>query len=96
MNKIITITQLNEKVEQIKNQLKQETTTNKKEIRIKYLGKKGLFKDLAKVMSSIDPQNKKSAGQILNQLKSLWRMRFSNCLADKKEICQSILFKSQL
>lgn len=39
-------------------------------VRQKYLGKKGVFNDLAKLITELDPADRKAAGQILNQVKT--------------------------
>ncbi|MGD9129893.1 MAG: phenylalanine--tRNA ligase subunit alpha [Candidatus Woesebacteria bacterium] len=60
--------QLEQKISKIKEELKQETL-DAAELKIKYLGKRGVFNKLAKEIKNIAKENKKQAGQLLNQLK---------------------------
>ncbi len=62
------INNLEQKTEQLKTQLNQETSAPK-ELKIKYLGKKGLYNQLAKKIKDIEPSKRKKFGQKLNQLK---------------------------
>jgi len=62
-----TLEDLTAKIEEIKTQLSQESNINSEELRIKYLGKKGQFNELSKLIKEID--DKKTAGQLLNDLK---------------------------
>jgi len=54
--------------DQIKQQLRQEAL-NQEELKLKYLGKNGLFNQLSKQMSKISLAEKRVAGQLLNHLK---------------------------
>lgn len=47
-----------------------ETDTNLASLTTKYLGKKGAFNTLAKVMGKLDADDRKAAGKIINQLKT--------------------------
>lgn len=64
----MTIQDLKNQISDIKNQLVVDQNNND-QIKIKYLGKKGIFNNLAKSIINIDNQDKKQAGQLLNQLK---------------------------
>jgi phenylalanyl-tRNA synthetase alpha chain len=72
----MTIDQLQTQAEEIIQQLNDETDLNQ-EIKVKYLGKKGLFKTLVKEIPNIDNEDKKEAGQILNRLKETIETKFS-------------------
>lgn len=63
----MTTSQLQTAIEQIKSQLETDTALDGEQVRIKYLGKKGLFNDVAKLIK--DAEDKKIAGQMLNELK---------------------------
>lgn len=65
----MTLEELKQQTKDIITQLKNESDLNQAELKSKYLGKKGIFKDLAKVMGQIDNSQKKDAGKILNELK---------------------------
>lgn len=54
----------------VRAQLDQENPTDAVALKTKYLGKKGLFNQLAKQLGSIDAAQKPAAGQKLNQLRS--------------------------
>jgi len=71
MDNKITIEELKSKIADIKMQLDNDlvTESTKEGLRIKYLAKKGLFNDLAKIISKLENSNKKEAGQLLNELK---------------------------
>lgn len=73
----MTIDQLKTQIEEIKKQLQKDNQLSP-EIRIKYLGKKGLFKTLVKEITNIENQDKKEAGQLLNQLKQELETKLSN------------------
>lgn len=68
----MTITQLQEQADHIITQLKGDLggAASAAELQTKYLGKKGLFNALARVMVELEPADRKQAGQILNQTKS--------------------------
>ncbi|MBP7843153.1 phenylalanine--tRNA ligase subunit alpha, partial [Candidatus Woesebacteria bacterium] len=67
----MTLTELTSKITEIEAQLKKETGTSQEEIKTKYLGKKGLFNDLAKAIGQVEPDQRKEAGRVLNELKTL-------------------------
>ncbi|MBU0974782.1 hypothetical protein KKD03_03725 [Patescibacteria group bacterium] len=71
-NKIISISELKSKVTNVQNLIKNDLIENlvKEELKTKYLGKKGIFNDLAKIISQVGSANKRQAGQILNELKT--------------------------
>jgi phenylalanyl-tRNA synthetase alpha chain len=60
--------QLIQQADSLKQQLSLETDTVS--LRSKYLGKRGLFNDLAKAISQVEPNSRKEAGQQLNALKT--------------------------
>ncbi len=66
----MTLTELKSKITKIETQLKNETGTSAEEIKTKYLGKKGLFNELAKAIGQVEPDQRKEAGRILNELKT--------------------------
>lgn len=51
----------------LKSQLDNETILSGEELRVKYLSKKGLFNELAKIIKDVD--DKKAAGSLLNEFK---------------------------
>jgi len=62
-----------DKVHQLINEVKDFQATSKEEIeafRIKYLGSKGLLKDLFAEFKNVDPKLRKDFGQLLNNLKN--------------------------
>jgi phenylalanyl-tRNA synthetase alpha chain len=65
----MTLDDLKTQIEKISDQLQNETEADEQKLTTKYLGKKGLFNDLAKIISQIEPDQKKSAGKLLNQFK---------------------------
>lgn len=69
MNEVITLEQLQTQINLIKEQLNSETTSNLSSVHSKYLGKKGLFNEAAKLMGGIENASKKVAGVLLNELK---------------------------
>jgi phenylalanyl-tRNA synthetase alpha chain len=79
----MTIDQLQTQIGEIKNQLQSETDLNQ-EVKIKYLGKKGLFKTLIKEIPNIENKDKKEAGQILNQFKEEIEKKLSEVSTSKK------------
>lgn len=66
----MTLEQLQAKIDEIRSQLSTEQGVSADDLRTKYLGKKGAFNDIAKVIAQIEPEERKNAGQILNQLKA--------------------------
>ena len=64
----MTIDQLKSQIEKLNNQLEAEATIDLS-TKSKYLGKKGLFNALAKEIKNVDNNDKKEAGQLLNELK---------------------------
>ncbi len=64
----MTIAELKQQIEELNQQLKSQTETTEA-VKNLYLGKKGHFNNLAKSISQIDNQDKKIAGQLLNELK---------------------------
>lgn len=66
----MTLDELKSQIKTIKDQLEQESSSDSKDIKTKYLGKKGLFNDIAKSIGQVENKDKKQAGQLLNQLKT--------------------------
>lgn len=66
-NSLIT---LENEVSSIIAQLSHETTTDASALKTKYLGKRGLFNQLAKMLSSLSAADRPAAGQRLNQLRT--------------------------
>lgn len=68
----MTITQLQQQTDQVIADCKAdvESAQATADIQTKYLGKKGQFNTLAKIISQLDPTDRKEAGQILNQTKT--------------------------
>jgi phenylalanyl-tRNA synthetase alpha chain len=56
-------------INEVKAQLFQDVAAGSGELQTKYLGKKGVFNDLAKLLRELAPEEKKAAGQALNELK---------------------------
>ncbi|MDQ3008466.1 MAG: phenylalanine--tRNA ligase subunit alpha [bacterium] len=65
----LTLDQLTTAVAELKNQLSADQHLPVTELHSKYLGKKGLFNDLAKNITALSPNDRKSGGQILNKAK---------------------------
>ncbi|GIK83568.1 MAG: phenylalanine--tRNA ligase alpha subunit [Patescibacteria group bacterium] len=65
----MNLEELQIKIKTIKEQLKNESIVDSELLQTKYLGKKGSFNDLAKAIGQIDPEQKKEAGKLLNELK---------------------------
>jgi phenylalanyl-tRNA synthetase alpha chain len=68
-NNSIQLAQFKQKIKQLQQQLEGEAGSNPQQLKIKYLGKNGLFNHLASQIRQIKPDNRKEAGQQLNQLK---------------------------
>jgi phenylalanyl-tRNA synthetase alpha chain len=66
----MTITQLQNKINIIHQQIAQEKSSDSEVLKTKYLGKKGAFNFIALEMKNIDNKDKKEAGMILNQFKN--------------------------
>lgn len=66
----MALTELKTKITDIETQLKNETSTSQEELKTKYLGKKGLFNELAKAIGQVEPDERKEAGRVLNELKN--------------------------
>lgn len=66
----ITLDQLVQHLEKIKIQLDLELTQlSQAELKTKYLSKKGLFTTTAKLISEVEPQDRREAGQKINEYK---------------------------
>lgn len=73
----MTIDELKQKIEALITNL-QSNSNLTEDLKNQYLGKKGHFNNLAKVISQIDNQDKKVAGQLLNELKLKLENHFAN------------------
>jgi phenylalanyl-tRNA synthetase alpha chain len=68
----MNLKQLSQQIEELEKQLLTDLKNNDldgQKIKSKYLGKKGLFKELAGVIKEVANQDKKEAGQLLNGLR---------------------------
>lgn len=65
----MNLTDLQHQSAELIKQLQPDTATST-DLQIKYLGKKGLFNQLAKAIRDVAPDDRKQAGEILNQTKS--------------------------
>ena len=71
--------QLLQKIEQYKNEIKESIAESKDEVeafRIKYLGTKGLVKTIMGEMKNIAADQKREAGQLLNEFKVFVEEKF--------------------
>ncbi|MEJ7609671.1 MAG: phenylalanine--tRNA ligase subunit alpha [Ferruginibacter sp.] len=67
-------------IEQYKAEITSEAPVSPEEIevfRVKYLGTKGLVKTIMGEMKNVSPENKKEAGQLLNEFKNFTEARFN-------------------
>jgi len=55
------------------------------QVRVDYLGKKGLFTEQMKQLGQLDPEQRRSAGQVINQAKD----RFQEALQERKDALES-------
>lgn len=65
----IDLKELSEKSAALLVELKNEQQIDTATLQTKYLGKKGAFNELAKIIGAISPQDRKTAGQLLNDCK---------------------------
>lgn len=68
---IMTLDELKLQIKNIKAELKNNAGLSQEELKTKYLGKKGVFNDLAKAIGQVEPDQRKEAGRVLNELKTL-------------------------
>ncbi len=66
----VSLSQFEQNLNQLQKKLKQESEQEQDQLQTKYLGKKGLFNQLASQIRYIKPAQRKQAGQSLNQLKT--------------------------
>jgi len=71
----MTLEKLKSAIDKIKQQL---TSDRASDLRNKYLGKKGLFNQLAQEIKNVDVKDKKEAGRLLNQLKSQLEIKITD------------------
>ena len=86
-----------EKINQIKEQVMQElgninTLDDCNNLRIKYLSKKGEISELTSIMSTLDIEEKKQFGQLLNDLKT----QVNNLLDEKKNALEQEALNKKL
>ena len=86
-----------EKINQIKEQVMQElgninTLDDCNNLRIKYLSKKGEISELTSIMSTLDIEEKKQFGQLLNDLKT----QVNNLLDEKKNVLEQEALNKKL
>ncbi len=62
------------------------------DLRVKYLGKKGLLTQLLKELKDVPPENKSQVGKLLNQIKE----EFIAIIGTKEEEIKKIVFKEKL
>ena len=80
---------LSAQVEQYKNEISAATAAGKDELeafRIKYLGTKGLVKTIMSEMKNVAPDNKKEAGQLLNEFKLFAEEKYGQLKAATESI----------
>ena len=82
----MTLEELKQQIKNILAQLKNDHELNSEELKTKYLGKKGIFNDLAKVMGKIEPTQRKDAGKLLNELKEALTLTVDNSSSIKEKI----------
>lgn len=84
------------KLDQHKKEISNQVILNKEELeafRIKYLGTKGLLKTIMGEMRNVAVENKKEAGQLLNEFKQFVENFFSQAsekIIDAKEVAKAI------
>ncbi|MGZ4970614.1 MAG: phenylalanine--tRNA ligase subunit alpha [Methylobacter sp.] len=61
-------------------------------VRVQYLGKKGLFTLQMKELAALDPEQRRSAGQVINQAKD----QFQQQLEAKKDVLQNAALEERL
>ena len=68
----MTISNLKTKIQELKTKLLSDLATKRlsNELQNEYLGRKGLFNELAKSIRELEPSDKAEGGQLLNQLKN--------------------------
>jgi len=84
--------ELLKQIESRKSEIENEAVVDPKsleEFRIKYLGTKGIVKSIMGEMKNVAPENKKAAGQLLNEFKlfiSYFLVNFRNIYVFNEEI----------
>jgi len=84
----MTISQLQTQIQEIKSQLENESPENSQNLQTKYLGKKGTFNQLAKVLKDLDKTDRAQAGQLLNELKGYIEREIQNTKVPKYQSTQ--------
>lgn len=65
----MTLDELQQKIDSVIKELKNENEVDSNALKTKYLGKKGYFNELAKAIGQVEPDQRKQAGKLLNELK---------------------------
>ena len=81
---------MNSKIAELKIQFEAEaekasSTAELEALRVAYLGKKGSITELMKEMKDLSPEEKKSFGQEVNQLKNFASDKLALCAAELKK-----------
>lgn len=84
MNQTNALTKIKDQISQITHALQSEETYNE-QTQSKYLGKKGLFNQLAKELAILDPEEKKQAGQLVNECKTYLEKIISEKITQNKQ-----------
>ncbi len=66
----MSLNKLTQKIEQLKEKIETDRETDLKKIKTKYLGKKGEFNQLAKLIRNVKSADKKQAGKLINDCKN--------------------------
>ncbi len=77
------IANLQKKIQEIKDELASDTLVGD-ELQTKYLGKKGMFNQLAQVLKNLSPEEKRGAGQFLNELRTHLETEVANKKTQQK------------
>ena len=84
---------LEEILAQALQQLRDATDLNQLDlVRVQYLGKKGLFTLQMKELGALDPEQRRAAGQVINQAKD----QFQEQLETKKDLLQNAALEARL
>lgn len=75
---VLSLAELRTKITELEQQLTADQNLDPQNLKVKYLGKRGLFNELSKHIKAIAPAEKKAAGQLLNTLKNSLQTRLEN------------------
>lgn len=81
----LTITGLRKRAEDIRAELSLDATPAA-ELQTKYLGKKGLFNTLAQSIKLLAPEDRKQAGQVLNELKDSLEKQIAKVVTQTEDV----------